>query len=421
MVVARSSGPRVRAVIGVHQPAEVDVRVALRGGEARVTEQLLDGAQVGARPEEVGREGVAERVGRRLGGRAAREHVGLHEAPHAPRGQPPAARVQEDRAVRDRETRLGRAGAVGGEGAERRPPDRHDPLLASLAEDAEQAGVLVHVLPVEADELAHAQPRGVEHLEERAAAQPGERVAARRGEQPVDVVERQVRGQLAARLRRGDAEGRVGGEPPPVGEEAEEPAHRGELARDRRALGRAVEGAEPVADGIGPLGAEMRGVRREHVLRPCRHAGAMVSTDPGRNKVRMRHGTARALALSALLLAGCRAAANTPRGTAERFLDAHYVRIDLPAALEFTADLARHKVENEMQLVQGQTIDETTRKPSVHYRLLEEHPEGAEAVRYLYHGSIAIEDADRLERRWLVTVRFADGSWRVTNYEEFEG
>jgi len=137
--------------------------------------------------------------------------------------------------------------------------------------------------------------------------------------------------------------------------------------------------------------------------------------------VRMRHGTARALALSALLLAGCRAAANTPRGTAERFLDAHYVRIDLPAALEFTADLARHKVENEMRLVQGQTIDETTRKPSVHYRLLEEHPDGAEAVRYLYHGSIAIEDADRLERRWLVTVRLAGGSWRVTNYEEFEG
>ena len=135
----------------------------------------------------------------------------------------------------------------------------------------------------------------------------------------------------------------------------------------------------------------------------------------------MRHGTVRTLVLSALLVAGCRAAANTPRGTAERFLDAHYVRIDLPAALEFTADLARHKVEDELRLVQGQMIDETTRKPNVHYRLLEEHPDGTEAVRYLYRGSITIEDADRLERRWLVTVRLADGAWRVTNYEEFEG
>jgi len=145
----------------------------------------------------------------------------------------------------------------------------------------------------------------------------------------------------------------------------------------------------------------------------------MVSTDPGRNKVRTRPRIA--LVLSLLLVAGCRAAADTPRGTAERFLDAHYVRIDLPAALEFTADLARHKVEDELRLVQGQAIDEGTRKPSVHYRLLEEHPDGSAAVRYLYRGSITVEDADRLERRWLVTVRFAEGGWHVTNYEEFEG
>src|SRR3989442_384662 len=98
----------------------------------------------------------------------------------------------------------------------------------------------------------------------------------------------------------------------------------------------------------------------------------------------MRHGTARALALSALLLAGCRAAANTPRGTAERFLDAHYVRIDLPAALEFTADLARHKVENEMRLVPGPTNDATTRKTSVDY------PLGAERVGFTIRGGAGV-------------------------------
>jgi hypothetical protein len=145
----------------------------------------------------------------------------------------------------------------------------------------------------------------------------------------------------------------------------------------------------------------------------------MLSTDPGPNKVRMRSRAT--LALSLLLVVGCRAGADTPRGTAERFLDAHYVRIDLPSALEFTSGVARQKVENEIRLVQGQTIDETTRRPSVHYRLLEEHPDGTAAVRYLFHGSITVEDADRLERRWLVTVRFAEGGWRVTNYEELEG
>src|SRR5262245_7596005 len=75
MVVACRSGSRVRAVIGIHQPAEVDMRVALRGGEARVSEQLLDGAQVGAAAEEVGRKRVAERVRRRLLRRAGRGDV----------------------------------------------------------------------------------------------------------------------------------------------------------------------------------------------------------------------------------------------------------------------------------------------------------------------------------------------------------
>jgi hypothetical protein len=35
-------------------------------------------------------------------------------------------------------------------------------------------------------------------------------------------------------------------------------------------------------------------------------------------------------------------------------------------ALPLTAGLARHKVEEEIKLVDGQTIDATTRKPTVH-------------------------------------------------------
>jgi hypothetical protein len=120
----------------------------------------------------------------------------------------------------------------------------------------------------------------------------------------------------------------------------------------------------------------------------------------------------------ALVVSGCRPGPSTPRGTAERFLDAHYVRIDLPSALEFASGLARHKVEDEIGLVAGQTIDDSTRKPIVHYALVEERPEGDAAVSYLYRATIVVEDADRLERRWLVTVRREDAGWRVTNYQE---
>ncbi len=136
----------------------------------------------------------------------------------------------------------------------------------------------------------------------------------------------------------------------------------------------------------------------------------------------MRRSVVRSLVLGLALLApSCRPDATTSRGTAELFLDAHYVRIDLPAALEFTAGVARHKVEEEIGLVRGQTIDDSTRKPTVRYRLLEEHPGGEEAVNYLYHGTILVEDADRIERRWLVTVRRESGGWRVTNYQELDG
>jgi hypothetical protein len=131
-------------------------------------------------------------------------------------------------------------------------------------------------------------------------------------------------------------------------------------------------------------------------------------------------GVRRAFLLLVVLAAACRPDPSTPRGTAESFLDAHYVRIDLPVALAFTAGVARHKVEEEIKLVEGQAIDDSTRKPMVRYHLLEERPDGTEAVSYLYRATIVIEDADRLDRRWLVTVRRdgAGGRWQVTNYQE---
>ncbi len=122
----------------------------------------------------------------------------------------------------------------------------------------------------------------------------------------------------------------------------------------------------------------------------------------------------------AIAWGACRPDPATPRGTAERFLDAHYVHIDLPSALPFTSGLARRKVESEIDLVRGVEIDETTRKPTVHYTLLEERPDGATSVTYVYRGNIALAGADSFERRWLVTVRQEPEGWRVTNYQEFE-
>jgi hypothetical protein len=119
-----------------------------------------------------------------------------------------------------------------------------------------------------------------------------------------------------------------------------------------------------------------------------------------------------------VLLAACGPDPSTPRGTAESFLDAHYVRIDLPQALPFTSGLAHQKVAKEMDLVKDVVIDETTRKPTVNYSFIEERPDGDRAVSYLYHGRILVDGADAMDRRWLVTVRQEADGWRVTNFQE---
>src|SRR6266705_516867 len=89
--------PRVRLVVGLHQTVERHVRVALGRGQRGMAEQLLDRAQVRAAVQEVGREGMAERVRRDrrevLEGLARRCDDPLHAAGR----QPPAAPIAKQR------------------------------------------------------------------------------------------------------------------------------------------------------------------------------------------------------------------------------------------------------------------------------------------------------------------------------------
>ena len=50
----------VSLVVNLHQAVDADMGVFLGGGERGVTEQLLDGAQVGAPFQHVGGEGMPE-------------------------------------------------------------------------------------------------------------------------------------------------------------------------------------------------------------------------------------------------------------------------------------------------------------------------------------------------------------------------
>jgi hypothetical protein len=120
-------------------------------------------------------------------------------------------------------------------------------------------------------------------------------------------------------------------------------------------------------------------------------------------------------------LSACRSGSDTAQGVAERFLDEQYVRMDLQRSSEYCVGVARDKVAEMRQLVEGQPIDESTRKPRVSYALEKTTEEGPERVSFLYLGTIRAEDLEPFNRHWLVTTRKEpDGQWKVSNFQEFE-
>ena len=130
----------------------------------------------------------------------------------------------------------------------------------------------------------------------------------------------------------------------------------------------------------------------------------------------------RCVVLALLALAAtCHTQGNTARGVAERFVDEHYVRIDLEAAKTYCVGVARQKLEEEERLVAGHVIDESTRQPRVTYSLEEERREGADRASYLFAGNIHVDGTEVFTRHWLVMTRRGDnGRWKVSNFEEFE-
>src|ERR1039457_6775097 len=59
---SKGSSARVRPLVDLEEMRAVHLRIDLRGGEARMPQQLLDGAQIRTRAQKMGGEGVAERM-----------------------------------------------------------------------------------------------------------------------------------------------------------------------------------------------------------------------------------------------------------------------------------------------------------------------------------------------------------------------
>ena len=98
----------MRFAIHVDQLGGVHVSVPLRGTEPRMTEQLLDGAQISATLQQVSRKGMAQRVRADAHSRAALRDISTQQPVDASAGQAPVAAAEESN---------GAAGGSHGEGA----------------------------------------------------------------------------------------------------------------------------------------------------------------------------------------------------------------------------------------------------------------------------------------------------------------
>ncbi len=125
------------------------------------------------------------------------------------------------------------------------------------------------------------------------------------------------------------------------------------------------------------------------------------------------------LVLALFAIAGCRADEKSSLGVAQRFVDHHYVQIDLEGAKPYCTGVALKKLQDEQRLTQGQAIDESTRKPTVRYRLIQKTDE-ADHGSFVFEGTIQVEDAGQFVRKWLVTTRRDGNGWKVSNFEEFD-
>lgn len=125
------------------------------------------------------------------------------------------------------------------------------------------------------------------------------------------------------------------------------------------------------------------------------------------------------LSLGLANVTACGRDLRTARGVVEEFVDQHYVFIDLQKARAHTAGLALQKVDEEIRLTAGQAIDVSTRKPKIHYRLLEKK-EAPDLASFLYEGTIQADDAPEFKRRWMVIARKTEGRWLISNFNDYD-
>ena len=258
-------------VVDGHQVIDVDVSVALRGAQAGVSEHLLDRAQVRPLAQQVGREAVAERVGRDA--RRAGQLLATGEQPaHGARPEPqPASGDEQGRGARrpaGAAARADRRGAVA-----RRAPRAPWPRAARCDPCVPCPGARARTRRAPSTSMsptsrcrpprrAARRRRSPRTAPARGPAWPasGVRAGTVAVEQAADVVLAQERRQPLGALGRAQRRDRAATRQPPAHGQTEERAQRGQLATDGHGVVRSMERRK-----VGAAHADVKLVERRGV------------------------------------------------------------------------------------------------------------------------------------------------------------
>jgi len=120
----------------------------------------------------------------------------------------------------------------------------------------------------------------------------------------------------------------------------------------------------------------------------------------------------------ALAVPGC-TPPNSARGVVDRFIEAHYMAIDLKAAEPLCTSVALDKLHKEIVLTTGQPIDASTRKPLIHYKMVAQR--GAEDhVTFLFVATIDVPDGGSFKKNWMIAARKEGANWKISNFGEYD-
>lgn len=117
-----------------------------------------------------------------------------------------------------------------------------------------------------------------------------------------------------------------------------------------------------------------------------------------------------------LTFAAC-SPAEGPEAIARTFTEQYYVSPDLVRAKALTYGLARHKIEEEQQLIQGAPQEMGAPDREVSYSLHEMRKMGENKVFFVYNITISVDRRIMKKRATIATGRVQEG-WRVTNFQE---